>query len=221
MKALRKPNRCLGDVSGWRFRVTFHGVLCTQQHVRFIFASLWCSVCCWKAEMVICALSVESLFHLDLGSQGCPGPACYHLNHMLIPPPWTQHCWINNGISVKQLLLRLISPSVPPPVLHICCPHIRTLQWLPFISWGLIHYDRVVSLNLPNLPQYKLKTNQHVLVQQWIINHAKTRFNWFLPQHFFPSIAQNKYLTSWLQYTSGSHLQLIVGLDRCPITFSP
>lgn len=113
MKALRKPNRCLGDVAGWCCRVTFHGVLCTQQHVRFIFASLWCSVCCWKAEIVICAVSVESLLHLDLGSQGCSGPACYHLNHMLIPPPCTQHCWINNGISVKQLLLRLISPSVP------------------------------------------------------------------------------------------------------------
>lgn len=33
-------------------------------------------------------------------------------------------------------------------------------------------------------------------------------------------LAQNKYLTSWLQYTSGSHLQLIVGLDRCPITLT-
>lgn len=210
-----------GDVS-WRF---VHSAACA---VYFCLTVVLCLLLkSWNGYLCsVCWITVTSWPWITRLS--CP--ACYHLNHMLIPPPCTQRCWINNGISVKQLLLAScsvlshllsLSFSVSPPHLHICCPHIRTLQWLPFISWGLIHYDRVVSFNLPNLPQYKLKTKQHVLVQQWIINHAKTRFNWFLPPHFPPSIAQNKYLTSWLQYTSGLHLQLIVGLDWCPITFPP
>lgn len=58
-----------------------------------------------QTEVDIPALSVESLLHLDLGSQGCPGPACYHLNHPLISPSCTLCCWINNTISVKQTLL--------------------------------------------------------------------------------------------------------------------
>lgn len=82
-------------------------VWCCWCLVWFIFASLWCSLCYWKAEVDIPALSVKSLLHLDLGSQGCPGPARYHLNHTLISLPCTLCCWVNNVISVKQLL--------PPP----------------------------------------------------------------------------------------------------------
>lgn len=136
-------NRC--QTTAWQGTFDGVGVLYTQQHACFIFASLCCSFCCWKAEVDIPALSVESLLHLDLGSQGCPGPAGYHLNHTLISPPCTLCCWINNAISVKQLLLpscsHLLSPSgflSLSPIFanrkvhatHTCFPHL----------WGL-HVD--------------------------------------------------------------------------------
>ncbi len=80
---------------------TFQGVAVYMVHL----CLMWCSFCCWKADVHIPALSVESPLHLDLGSQGCPGPVDYHLNHTLISPPCTLCCWINRAISFKQLLL--------------------------------------------------------------------------------------------------------------------
>lgn len=101
----------------------------------FIFASLWCSLCCWKAEVDIPALSVESLLHLDLGSQGCPGPARYHLNHTLISLPCTLCCGVDNVISVKQLLP---PPAASPLTLCLSLP-------LP-LSYLCVRYNHLLSL---------------------------------------------------------------------------
>lgn len=97
------------------------GVLYPQQRVWLISASLWCSFCCWKAEVDIPALSVESLLYLDLGLQGCPGTAGYRLNHTLISPPCTLCRWINNAISVKQLLLYPPALTFCPSLVFWCC----------------------------------------------------------------------------------------------------
>lgn len=124
-------NRCQTTV--WQGTCDGVGVLYPQQRVWLISASLWCSFGCWKAEVDIPALSVESLLYLDLGLQGCPGTAGYHLNHTLISPPCTLCRWINNAISVKQLLL----PS---------CSHLLSLSgFLVLLSPFLQTKKRIVT----------------------------------------------------------------------------
>ncbi len=159
-----------------------------------------------KDEVDIPALSVESLLHLDLGSQGCPGPAGYHLNHTLISPPCTLCCWINNAISVKQPLLpscsHLLSPS---GFLSLSCSHfckkkiahlfsllVRTLHWLTFIPWRLAITPATIPnpSNYPNLSVILTLTKN---VESWPCNKLVTlwgpAFDCFCPdvRFLFPN----------------------------------
>lgn len=78
------------------------------------------------------------LFHLDLCSQGRPGPPCNHLNHMLISLPCTLCCRINGTISVKQLLLPSCLLSSPHLQTGVCASHTLVVLTTAFVLYLIV-----------------------------------------------------------------------------------